>query len=70
MAEPLIFWMVHGDGPTSYRHDSRASAEAEAHRLARTNPGTAFFVMEAVAAYRKVDVERFSLRPDDEEIPF
>lgn len=70
MAEPQIFWMVHGDGPARYRHDSRASAEEEAYRLARANPGTAFFVLEAVSAYRKVEVERFSLRPDDEEIPF
>lgn len=70
MGEPQRFWMVHGDGPTNYRHDSLGSAEVEARRLARANPGTAFFVMEAVAAYRKVDVERFSLRPDDEEIPF
>ncbi|MGD9862542.1 MAG: hypothetical protein AB7S99_04950 [Pseudodonghicola sp.] len=66
------FWMVKGDGPTTYRHDSQASAEAEAQRLARLNPGQIFFVMEAVAAHRHIAVERISLRGrvDDEEIPF
>lgn len=70
MAEPQRFWMVQGDGPARYRHETRCGAEVEAKRLAATSPGTTFYVMEAVAAYRKVDVERFDLRGDDEEIPF
>lgn len=72
MTQPRRFWMVQGDGPATYRHDNLHSAEKEAQRLARMNPGCTFYVMEAVAAHRRVDVERFSLRADDngEEIPF
>ena len=70
MNDPHRFWMVQGTGPANHRHASRASAEAEAHRLARVNPGELFFVMEAVAAVRRRDVEYISLRPDDEERPF
>lgn len=72
--DPHRFWMVSGDGPASYRHLSQASAEEEAQRLARLHPGRAFFVMEAIAVHRKVDVERRDLRGDvpknDDEIPF
>ena len=70
MTDPQRFWMVQGGGPASYRHDSRTSAEAEARRLALTSPGQMFFVMEAVAAIVRRDVEYISLRPDDEELPF
>ena len=52
------FWMVQGDGPARVRHSLRAVAEREAQRLARENPGTEFYVMEAVAGHRKIDVER------------
>ena len=62
MIEMNSYWMVHGDGPTNYRHDSRASAVTEAERLARQNPGRIFVVLEAVEAIRKVDVERVELR--------
>ncbi len=44
------FWMVwnpHGRAPT-YRHDSRASADTEAERLAARNPGAVFFVLKMV----------------------
>ena len=65
------FWMVQGDGPARVRHSVRAIAEREAQRLARESPGTVFYVMEAVAAHRKVDVERVAF--DDkfgDGIPF
>lgn len=73
------FWMVYGDGqraPT-YKHDSEASAEVEARRLARLLPGTSFYVLETVARAIKPDVhftrierrERGGLSADD-EIPF
>lgn len=55
------YWLVHGDGPTNYRHPTRASADAEAERLARMNPGQVFVVLGSVEAFRKVDVERFSV---------
>lgn len=70
--QPKPFWMVKGAGPASAIHHSRGAAEAEAQRLARLHPGNEFFVMEAVAVHRKVDVERIVLRHDAdyEELPF
>lgn len=59
--------MVAGDGPTSVRHRARADAEKEASRLARAHPGTEFFVLEAVAMHRRVDVERISFDSADED---
>lgn len=44
------FWMVwnqNSRAPT-YKHPSRASAETEAARLARENPGHHFLVLKAV----------------------
>ena len=37
------FYMVQGNGPSRVRHSDLASARREANRLARANPGTAFF---------------------------
>ncbi|PJN96848.1 hypothetical protein CNY89_00115, partial [Amaricoccus sp. HAR-UPW-R2A-40] len=59
--EPEAFWMVKGPGPASMRHDTRGSAEREAERLARANPGQSFYVLQAVALIRKIDVERIEL---------
>lgn len=75
MGDQKQFWMVKGAGPANATHRTRHLAENEAERLARANPGTEFFVMEAVAVHRRIDVERTSLRPGDrftreEEIPF
>lgn len=75
MAGPRRFWMVKGRGPASHMHESRASAEAEAERLARLNPGEPFFVLVTVAALVRRDVERFTFDKADEgaeypEIPF
>ena len=68
---PEQFWMVKGAGPASVMHDSQRGAEREAERLARENPGQRFFVLEAIAMHRRVDVERIALRGDpDAEIPF
>lgn len=69
------FWMVYGMGqrqPT-IRHKSLVSARAEAERLARACPGIDFFVLEAVGAARKVDVEYVDFsnaRAMDDDIPF
>lgn len=63
------FWMVKGDGPAVAKHSCRADAEREADRLARLNPGVEFYVLEAVAGHRKLDVERVSFDPSD-LIPF
>ncbi|UFM64203.1 hypothetical protein LOS78_01650 [Paracoccus sp. MA] len=73
MSHPAKFWMVKGDGPASAMHGTREAAEGEAARLARMNPGTLFFVMEAVACHRRVEVERIALdgKPDPrDELPF
>ena len=71
MTTPHRFWMVKGAGPTNYRHDTRAEAEAEAERLARCSPGECFYVLEAVTAHIRRDVERIKLGPDrDADLPF
>lgn len=46
------FWMVTGDknSPT-VRHTTFESARAESQRLAKANPGTKFYVLEATAGY-------------------
>lgn len=65
------FWMVKGDGSPTMKHRSRSSAEAEARRLAQQNPGTQFFVLEAVSAWRRLDMERVTFGSDpDDMIPF
>ncbi len=74
---PETFWMVYGLGqrqPT-VRHKTFASAQGEAERLARTVPGVAFYVLEAVSVSRRVDVETIRLEPGqraitEDEIPF
>lgn len=63
------FWMVHGTGPCNFRHTTRQAAEREADRLARANPGTMFFVTEAISAHVKHDVERIDLRRGDARVP-
>lgn len=53
---PDAFWIVwnpEGRNPT-HRHGSESSANNEAERLARMNPGQAFIVLRAVGA-RSVD---------------
>lgn len=76
MKQPARFWMVKGSGPAHIVHDSLTAAEAEAGRLAREYPGVSFYVMEAIACHRRVDVERIDLRgpgasvDDGLELPF
>lgn len=79
--ETQKFWMVYGigtRGPT-YRHFSKASAQAEAQRLAALHPETMFVVLAAVDAYaaEKPAMVRFKLfktaplgRDADDDIPF
>lgn len=50
------FWMVLGNGVPTHRHQSRQSAETEAARLARANPGVAFTVLESLSTVMKTDV--------------
>jgi hypothetical protein len=47
--QPKKFWMITGDGNApKVRHFNRQDAVNEASRLAKSNPGKEFFVMEAV----------------------
>jgi len=66
----IPFWLVWRDGgwAPQYKHDSRKSAENEAERLARENPGQDFYVLMPVSRTVKSDVvtERFF----DDELPF
>ena len=54
------FWMVYGEtqGPPTVMHASRHLAKTEAARLARQNPGIAFYVLEAVEGVEKQDLRR------------
>lgn len=62
-------WRLNGGMPTVH-HTSRAQADHEAERLARSNPGDSFYVLEAVSITRKRDVEVVALRDSEEGIPF
>ena len=43
------FWMITGDGNSpKVRHTNRQEAVREAERLAKSNPGIEFFVLESV----------------------
>jgi len=49
MTQTRKFWMITGDGNSpKVRHTNRQAAAREAERLAKSNPGTEFFVLEAV----------------------
>ena len=45
------FWLVWNDGPLgrtpTYKHPTQEMAKQEAERLAKGNPGTRFWVLEA-----------------------
>lgn len=56
---PDTFWMIHGTGsrePTM-RHQSFHAAKAELERLARSYPGTEFYLLQAIGRAKKVDVQ-------------
>ncbi|MBO29517.1 MAG: hypothetical protein CML61_12320 [Rhodobacteraceae bacterium] len=55
------FWVVKGNGPATFQHDTREQAEREAERLARQNPGRKFYVLETVCGFVKDDVRKFDL---------
>lgn len=59
MSSDKRFWMVWNPGnraPT-VKHPTLEKAKAEAQRLARTNPGQEFIVLQSLGAFKTVDVE-------------
>lgn len=70
-AEPPFYlvWCDGGDSPR-HKHNSITSAENEADRLARLNPGKEFFVLipSSKTVERRVVIERFDVLAG--EVPF
>jgi hypothetical protein len=67
------FWMVLGNVAPTFRHNTELQARAEAARLARTNPGQAFTVLESIATVVKSDMSWSLHHPDAQDdltIPF
>lgn len=74
MSHPLHFWLVwnpNGHSPTC-KHPTRDSADHEAARLARLNPGQVFYVLEPVVHVIKSDVIFTDMRTGQmqQEAPF
>lgn len=65
------FWLVWNPsrGAPTFRHDSKLSAIAEAERLARANPGSEFYVLQALVLRCVDDMQRVVLG-DVDELPF
>lgn len=52
--QPKKFWMITGSGNMpKIRHADMQAAQAEATRLARANPGTEFFILEATEVFHQ-----------------
>jgi hypothetical protein len=66
------FWLVWNESgyPPRYRHDTEDGAVREAERLARTNPGQSFYVLEAVAIRIVDSMQRINLRGGSDDVPF
>ncbi|WP_370601141.1 hypothetical protein [Pseudomonas nitroreducens] len=68
-----IFWMVWN--PQAYaptvKHPTYQAAEAEAERLARSNPGQDFYLLQATQIRRVDSMQRIVLGgPFDDDHPF
>lgn len=72
MEDSTPFWLVWNPTgfPPKYKHSSVESAEAEAARLARCNPGQEFFVLRPVSSTEKSDLTVRRFAPADQDIPF
>jgi hypothetical protein len=69
------FWMVWNpdDYPPRVCHDTEAAAETEAERLARTNPGVKFYLLEATQMFEVNNLRRIDMRQSPgyrDELPF
>jgi hypothetical protein len=63
------FWMVLGNGMPVQRHYIEQVAKSEAERLARTNRGQEFVVLEAIRVCKATDVVWDEYEVGD-ELPF
>lgn len=71
--EENMFWIVvNVNFPTrvSYKHAFFASAENEALRLARENPGEKFAVLGSICSFLMTNLERTDYVDRDKDIPF
>ena len=58
-----MVWNPQGSAPT-YKHETEASAIAEAERLARLNRGQQFYVLYAAELRVVDDMRRITLHPE------
>lgn len=56
-AQNKKFWMVKGNGPTSFKHSTKEAAIKEAERLANVHPGKEFYVLEAICIKKTSKME-------------
>lgn len=71
MRDDNEFWCVWNPnrGVPTMKHGTEAEANAEAQRLASSQPGARFYVMRAARYFTRIDVARVELR-ESEERPF
>ncbi|WP_020209001.1 hypothetical protein [Gilvimarinus chinensis] len=67
MQNPEFYLVWTPDGwPPNFRHDTEKSAEIEAKRLAKANPGKQFHVLAHIGTAQRVEVDYKRV----ESIPF
>ena len=68
------FYMVKGNGPANFKHDSRDSAIKEASRLAEIHGGQEFHVLVSICTVKSAGVEITKhdvvSTADDSDVPF
>jgi hypothetical protein len=76
MTERTFFMVWNPNGRTpAHKHDSYTLASNEADRLSRIAPGQTFYVLQALTASRRVEVQTTTLQGSESivreiEIPF
>jgi len=60
-SDPRGFWLVKGEGPSTFEHFTLEDAEKEAQRLAMSNPGSTFTVLGPVCSYVTSEFQRHDL---------
>ena len=69
---PPPFWLVWCDTgfAPKFKHSTIESAEKEAERLARENPGRNFYVVMPICEMKKADVTVQHFTYEKDELPF